>query len=353
MISLRDAAAQCRRRENLSQEQIFALSPQLFDSQIPDSDKIDFLRALTEKGETPQEVFWFASWVQALADTMPVRGQWNGQPILDCCGTGGGGLNIINISTAMMFVLAGAGAPVVKHGNRGLTKKSGSADVLTALGIEIRVDKSRIKELLDQQQAAFVFAPHHNPELAKVQQIRAALAEEGKRTIFNLIAPIANPVMPQARVLGVFKKEHLDFYQQAFDQESEIDQKSEIRYAVIYGETDSGQPLGEASVLGPTLLKNNVGLPESLDLTSYFPPQKHSIEEIAVSSAEDSARRIEAVLHGDDQGLARKMIVANAAIALVIQGTAKDLAAGITLAGNAINSGKAVEKLKSWRAFSS
>ena len=179
----------------------------------------------------------------------PVRGSWQDKPLLDCCGTGGGGLNLLNVSTGIVFILAAMGVPVVKHGNRGLTKKSGSADVLEALGIRIDLPPEKMESCLEEVGAAFLFAPAYHTSFSVLAPIRKRLGTEGQRTVFNLLGPLLNPARPDARLVGVFLQAHGELYQ------ATLRHMGCPRFTVVCGEdSKTGTAIGEASARGTTLL---------------------------------------------------------------------------------------------------
>ena len=162
----------------------------------------DFLLALAEKGETPAEVAAFAAGISSLA-VDPGVSDWADRAI-DVCGTGGDGSGTFNISTAVSFIVAAAGVPVFKHGNRSITSKCGSADLLEALGIRLDATAEQVRASLEAVSFCFFFAPAYHPAFKEIMPVRKALATEGKRTIFNLLGPLINPGKPAHQLLGVF-----------------------------------------------------------------------------------------------------------------------------------------------------
>ncbi len=165
----------------LTPEEISAAARDLLDTSVSDELKAGFLRDWALRGETAAELAACAEAFLPRALDPGLRGSWNGQPLLDCCGTGGGGLNLLNISTGLMFVLAAMGIPVVKHGNRGITKRSGSADVLEAMGIRIDLAPAEVPRCLETVGCAFLFAPAYHTTFAAVAPVRRSLAALGQR----------------------------------------------------------------------------------------------------------------------------------------------------------------------------
>ena len=219
----------------------------LLDPAVSDEPKAAFLRAWAQRGETAGELAACAHALLPRAVDPGVRGTWNGKPLLDCCGTGGGGLNLLNISTGVVFILAAMGIPVVKHGNRGLTKKSGSADVLEALGIRIDLPPERLVSCLEEVGAAFLFAPAFHTSFSVLAPVRRQLGAEGQRTVFNLLGPLLNPARPDARLVGVFSEAHLHLYFNA------LNAIGCPHFAVACGEDATGTTkIGEVSADGKT-----------------------------------------------------------------------------------------------------
>jgi anthranilate phosphoribosyltransferase len=280
-----------------------------------------------------------------------VRGSWNGKALLDCCGTGGGGLNLLNISTGLMFILAAMGVPVVKHGNRGVTKRSGSADVLEAMGIKIDLAPNEVPHCLEEVGCAFLFAPKYHPAFATIAPVRKALGAEGQRTVFNLLGPLLNPARPDARLVGVFKLEHVTLYKKT------LDLMGCRRFMVACGQDEkSGKMIGEASASGTTEVGTNIGpTPSGSIMTIQRTNTEHidgDLESLFVRNADESASRLETILSGEDYGLDRETLIWNAAMASWTHGTAESLEEGVTQAREALDSEKALAVLKCWQEFS-
>ena len=335
----------------LTPEEIRAAMSDLLDASVADNFKTDFLRGWAQRGETAAELAACAETLLPHALDPGVRGSWNGKPLLDCSGTGGGGLNLLNISTGLMFVLAAMGIPVVKHGNRGVTKQSGSADVLEAMAIEIELAPDKISRCLEEVGCAFLFAPAYHTSFAVVAPVRRALAGEGQRTVFNLLGPLLNPARPDARLVGVFKPEHVALYENAL-----ILMKCP-RFSVVCGEDhESHQMIGEASAHGTTLFGSTLRLPDGAPLTVITrapEPQIHEkIDSLMVRNADESASHLETIMSGEDQGLDRETLLMNAAVASWTHGTSGSLEEGFDQAAEALDSGRALKVLQRWQKFS-
>jgi len=342
----------------LTTEEIGRAANELLNASASDELKAAFLSAWAQRGETAAELAACAEAFLPQAVDSGLRGTWNGRALLDCCGTGGGGLNLLNVSTGLMFILSALDIPVVKHGNRGITKKSGSADVLEALGIKIDLAPEKVTNCLEKVGCVFLFAPAYHPTFAAIASVRRSLAAQGQRTIFNLLGPLLNPARPDARLVGVFKDEHVELYHQA------LLEMGCPHFTIACGEDESSQKkIGEASANGTTTISSN--LLASL-VGSHEPPRGTSIitieaqnsspdqnlESLLVQDAADSAKRLVAILSSEEHGLARETLLFNAAIAAWTHGTASSLEEGLAKSSEALDSGRALERLKLWQKFS-
>jgi anthranilate phosphoribosyltransferase len=338
-------------RRSLTSEEITAAARDLLDESVPDDTKARFLSSWARRGERAEELAACAEAFLPQALDPGLRGSWNGKPLLDCCGTGGGGLNLLNISTGLMFILAAIGIPVVKHGNRGMTKRSGSADVLEAMGIRIDLPPEDVPRCLEEVGCAFLFAPAYHTTFAAVAPVRRLLAAEGQRTVFNLLGPLLNPARPDARLVGVFKTEHVDLYQ------SVLELMKCPRFSVVCGEDlESRKKIGEVSAHGTTVVGSTLRLDGGVHFTSVTripePPLHENLDSLLVRNPDESASRLETILSGEDQGLDRQTLIMNAAVASWTHGTVNSLEEGITVSEEALDSGKALKVLQRWQKFS-
>jgi len=334
----------------LTTEEIGAAARELLDAAVADKVKAEFLRAWALRGETAAELAACAEAFLPQALDPGLRGSWNGRPLLDCCGTGGGGLNLLNISTGLMFILSAMGIPVVKHGNRGITKRSGSADVLEAMGIRIDLAPEEVPRCLEKVGCAFLFAPAYHTTFAVIAPVRRALAAEGQRTVFNLLGPLLNPARPDVRLVGVFKPQHVALYQSA------LELMQCPLFSVVCGEDEeSHQMIGEVSAHGTTLLGGTLRLPGGVHLTSLsrVPDAIHEkLDSLLVRNPDESASRLETIFSGEEQGLDRETLLINAALASWTHGTSASLEEGLEHGAEALDSGKALEQLRKWQEFS-
>ncbi|MDK2889718.1 MAG: anthranilate phosphoribosyltransferase [Methanoculleus sp.] len=289
-----------------------------------------FLTALRMKGETVAEIAAFARAMRAAAVpvTLPAR-----EARVDTCGTGGDGAGTFNISTAAAFVAAGAGVPIVKHGNRGVSSRCGSADVLEALGVSVAIPPDRVAGVLSAAGIAFLFAPAYHPAM---QYARSARQEIGIRTVFNLLGPLTNPAGAGAHLLGVY------------------DPRLTLPVARVLGDLGAeramvvhGAGLDEIATAGPTTvaeLRNGEVLAYTLDCTEFGIPCS-SVAAIRGGRPEENAATLLAVLAGEN-GPARDIVLLNAGAAIYLGGKAGGIAGGVSRAEASIDSGAALDRLR-------
>jgi anthranilate phosphoribosyltransferase len=290
-----------------------------------------FLVALRMKGETPEEIAAFARVMREHAITSkPVTGK----TLVDTCGTGGDGAQTFNISTAAAFVASGAGVPVVKHGNRGVSSRCGSADVLAALGVNFSQTPARHAEIVEEIGISFFFAPDHHPAM---KHVMAARQDLGCRTVFNILGPLANPAGAQAQVLGV--------YSPALTVPvAEVLRLLGLRRAMVV----HGSGLDEITTTGETMvseLGHGVIRSSTIRCETYG-IRPAEIADLAGGDPDYNARIIREILEGE-KGAARDIVLMNAAAAIYIGSEARDLHEGIRRATASIGSGNALSRLDS------
>ena len=294
------------------------------------------LVALHMKGETADELASAAAVLREYC--LPLQVGRN--DVLDTCGTGGDGSCTFNISTATALVAAGAGVPVVKHGNRAISSRSGSADVLAALGVRVELDPAAARRCLERAGMTFCLAPQFHPHMRHVGAVRRRL---GVRMLFNCLGPLANPAGAAYQLLGVGRAEWLDRLAAA------LARLGTRRTLLVCGRDG----LDEVSLSGPTLVREVVGgevkshewVPEEFGLAPC------RLEELRVSEPEQSAQTIRGILAGEE-GPARRIVLANAAAALLAAERVTTLREGVKRAAEAIASGSAARVLDDLVAFS-
>lgn len=283
------------------------------------------LMGLRVRGEHASEV---AGAARALRDAMTRLETEHPDQLVDTCGTGGGSVTTFNISTAAAILAAGAGVRVAKHGNRSFTSKSGSADVLEALGVPIDVPVARMKEVLDAAGIVFMFAPTMHPAMRHVGPVRR---EMGIQTVMNLIGPLANPAMAGRQVIGVADPARLDLIAGAL-----------LELGTVHSLVVHGAPgMDEISPLGPTTIleiRDGSLTRHTLELEELgLAPAK--AEDLTGGEPAENARVVERVLVGKGSRGAEAAVVLNAGAALYVGGKAKGIVAGVTLARQALKAG--------------
>lgn len=336
-------------KQELSSREVEVAAELLLDPAASDEKKARLLKALALKGETPAEI---AGFVEAFLEHAvdPHLGLLNLEgPTLDVCGTGGDQLDLFNVSTTAMFIAAAAGAVVVKHGNRGITSKSGGADVLEELGVRIDLSADEFRRCVERAGLGFMFAPVYHPAFKAVIPVRKALAAEGVKTIFNLIGPLLNPARPQCQLVGVFNRDLCPAF-------AEILQRLGRESAwVVHGTTDDGRSVDEVSLMGSTRICKS-GTFQDLDDEEIRPRDlglKHAeVRQLHGGDAKVNAAILEAILAGRETGPKRDMVLMNSGAALACAGLADDMGDGIAISREMITSGAALEKLRLLRKAS-
>ena len=311
----------------------------LLSDSIEAKTKADFLTALHDKGESASEI---ASFVRVLLErAVPLEIEVDG-PIVDVCGTGGDGIDLFNVSTAITFVLAAGGATVVKHGNRGVTSRSGSADVLEALGVAIDLEPDDLRECIKRLGCGFVFARTYHPAFRALAEMRLRLARRQQRTIFNLLGPLLNPARPKRQLIGVFSPHLTMLFADVLRQ---LDCE---RAWIVSGTAVDSLTMDDVSTIGPTVIAEvNSGKITSAVLdTRWLGIPQATLPELTGGDARTNAETIMRILAGGETGPKHDLVIANAAAGFVVSGLASEMNAGIAMAREQIESGRALEKLK-------
>ena len=333
-------------RQSLSREEAHAVMTEVLSGQCSDAQIAALLVALHMKGETVEEIVGFAEAIRSAAVPLKFHGDsvldasdTGRDALVDTCGTGGDASGTFNISTATAFVVAGAGVRVAKHGNRSVTSKCGSADVMEALGVNIRLPVARIAACLEQVGIAFLFAPAMHSAMKHVQTARRELH---LRTVFNLLGPLTNPAGATCQVVGVYSADLVEKLAEA------LSMLGLHRALVVHG----SDGLDEITITGPTRVGEvREGQVHTYEVTpEEFGLQRATLEEISGGDASHNAGLIREVLAGK-QSARRDVVLLNAAAALVAAGRADHLRDAVPLAAKAIDSGAALAKLQALVAF--
>ncbi|MGO9347867.1 MAG: anthranilate phosphoribosyltransferase [Terriglobales bacterium] len=333
-------------RQSLSREEAHAVMTEVLTGRCSDAQIAALLVALHMKGETVEEIVGFAEAIRAAAVPLELHASsvldasgTGRDALVDTCGTGGDTSGTFNISTATAFVVAGAGVRVAKHGNRSVTSKCGSADVMEALGVNINLPVSQIAACLEQVGIAFLFAPAMHSAMMHVQ---AARRELRLRTVFNLLGPLTNPARATCQVVGVYSADLVEKLAEALSMLG-------LRRALVVHGSDG---LDEITITGPTrIAEAREGQVHSYEVTpEEFGLQRATLEDISGGDAVCNAALIREVLSGK-RSARRDVVVLNAAAALVAAGRADHLCDAVPLAASAIDSGAALAKLQALVAF--
>jgi anthranilate phosphoribosyltransferase len=312
----------------------FAAFSDMLDSKISDDESFRFLSDMADRDETSVEI---AAAARAMRERMIRVTAPEGT--IDVCGTGGDGAHSLNVSTAVAIVVAAAGVPVAKHGNRAASSLAGGADTLEALGLDLNRASARAEESLADLGIAFLFAQKHHPALAKLAPIRKRI---GRRTVFNLTGPICNPAGVTRQLIGVARPDFLPVYAEAI---TELGTESTMLVA-------GDEPLDELSIAGPSTI---VRIGACGDGAARINPgdaglPNHPLSAIKGGDAAYNAAALRRLLAGE-HGAYRDAVLLNAAAALIVAGEATSLADGTEEAAEVIDKGLAKTLLDCWIAF--
>ena len=318
--------------ENLSFEQATSLLDIVFEGEVPEAQIAAFLTAMRIKGPTAQEVAGLARSLRSHA----VKVEPGIDNLVDVVGTGGAAVKTFNVSTAAALVAAGAGVHVAKHGNRAITSKCGSADLLAELGVKIDPGPEVVAECVRQAGVGFMFAPMFHPAMKYVQPIRRSL---GFRTVFNILGPLANPADVPSLVLGVAEEGLMQMMAEALDVLG-------AEYAMVVhseglDEISAGAVTKIAELSGGRITHKELD-PKDLGI------QPADIEKLKISDARASAKIVKDILSGKEKGAGKDIVVLNASAAIIAGGLVEDFASAIRLANASISDGGAqgcLEKL--------
>ena len=329
-MNMQDAIKAVTEHKNLSADEMTAVMRLIMTGEATPAQVGGFLVGLRMKGETVDEVAAAAGVMRELSTKVEV----DKNHLVDTCGTGGDSSGSFNISTASAIVVAAAGGKVAKHGNRSVTSKSGSADVLEVAGVNLELTPEQVAECVNEVGVGFMFAPKHHSAMKHAIGPRKEMAV---RTIFNVLGPLTNPAGAPNQVLGVFSKEWVEPL-------AKVLQRLGSHHVMVVNAEDG---LDEISIGAPTLvaeLKDGV-------VSSYtiqpedFGMTRANLSSIKASDAQDSLQIINNVFANTD-GPAKDIVCLNAGAAIYVAGLTDSLAAGVSRAAEVISNGKAAEKLK-------
>jgi len=320
----------------LTQQQGCSALREMLEGDATDVEIASLLTAIATRGPTVEELSGFVQAMRAMSRPVPIS-ESEREQLVDTAGTGGDGQGTFNISTASALVAAAAGVKVAKHGNRGLTSKCGSADVLEALGIAVELEPERTAECLRQTGFMFLYAPAMHPALKRVQPVRRALSF---RTIFNHAGPLANPAGARAQVVGVFAG--LDLVAASLA-------RLGARHAFVVRGRDGLDELSLNGVSDVAEVREHTVRHFSLE-AGHAGLAAAPLSALAGGDAGANASMIVKILEGE-AGPRRDVVLLNAAAAIVIGGRAEDLAGGVRCAADAIDSGAGLRVLAQLRKF--
>ncbi|MBM2837378.1 MAG: Anthranilate phosphoribosyltransferase [Deltaproteobacteria bacterium] len=327
---IKETIAKVVEKKNLTEDEMVSVMREIMEGEATPAQIASIITALRMKGETVDEITGAARVMREKA----LKVKTKASVVVDTCGTGGDESFTFNISTAAAFVAAGAGLTVAKHGNRSVSSKSGSADVLKSLGVNIEAEVERVEECLDNIGIGFLFAPLMHGAMKYAAPVRR---EIGIRTIFNILGPLTNPAGAQYQVLGVYRSELTEVLANV------LKNLGSARAFVVSG----NDGLDEMTLTTETKVSE---LKNGTVNTYFIKPEEFGMKscklfELQGGEPDDNARIIRQILKGD-KGPKRDVVVLNAAAAIAASGKAKDIKEGIKLAEEAIDSGKALEKLE-------
>lgn len=322
---------------DFSHEDMLEIMRQIMSGEFTTTQIAGFLMALRVKGETVTEIAAAAQVMRELSSKVVIDDR---EHLIDTCGTGGAPNKAFNVSTASAFVAAGAGARIAKHGGRAASSKSGSADVLEALGVNIGLSAEQVARCVNEAGIGFMFAPNHHAAMKYAAPVRREL---GVRTLFNLLGPMTNPAGAKRQVLGVFHRDLVPLLAQT------LHTLGSEHVMVVHSADD----MDEISFSADTYvaeLKAGAITEYTLNPVQFGMPL-HDINSIRVESAQHSSEIILEVFAGQ-KGPARDIVLLNAGAAIYVSGLASDLKAGLVKAAQSIDSGAAQTKLQQLKALS-
>jgi anthranilate phosphoribosyltransferase len=337
MSALLDALRKIVNRENLTQEEAKAAMGVIMRGEATPAQIAAFLVAMRMKGETVAEISGFAEAMRESAIQVDTKRR----PVVDTCGTGGDRIKTFNISTVAAFVVAGAGITVAKHGNRSVTSKAGSADVLEALGFNLQMPPERAKQALDEIGIAFLFAPAFHPAMKHALGPRR---EIGLRTVFNLLGPMVNPCRLDGQIMGVYDGALTPTV-------ARVLANLGVRRAFVVHSMDGMDELSVTAATQVSEVRDG-----EVHTYAFFPEdfgfRRADSRELEGGTPEENARLLRAILSDEVEGAKRDVVLLNAAAAIAAANKAETIKDALPIAEESLKSGAALQKLDALIAFS-
>ena len=333
---IKEAIEKIVMKEDLSYDEAYTVMSEIMKGETTSTQNAAFLAALSTKStkaETIDEISGCAAAMRELATPVPHLGM----EVLEIVGTGGDRSNTFNISTTAAFVIASAGVNVAKHGNRAASSQSGTADCQEALGVDIRQDPEKALDMLKRTGMCFFFAQQYHPAMKYVGPVRREL---GFRTVFNILGPLTNPASPEYFLLGVYDEYLVEPVAKV------LDKLGVKRALVVHGQ----DKMDEISASAPTTICE---LRDGYYRTSTIRPEDFGLErcqksDVEGGSPEENAQTTREILSGTERGPKRTIVLLNAGAALFVGGAAETIADGVRLAGELIDSGKALATMEAY-----
>lgn len=327
---IKEGISKVVQRQDLTRDEMIGIMNEIMGNQATSAQIASFITALRMKGETVEEITGAAYVMQAKATKIRVEGE-----VIDTCGTGGDNLDTFNISTVSAFVAAAAGVKVAKHGNKSVSSKCGSADLLSSLGVKIDVSTEIVERCIQEIGIGFLFAPLLHLTMKYAIGPRQ---EIGIRTIFNILGPLTNPAGAKSQLLGVYDAKLTEILAGV------LRNLGSKRAFVVHGQDDG---LDEVSIIGKTKVSE---LKQGEIITHYFTPEdfglkRASLDEIKGGNIQQNVDIALSVLNGE-KGPRRDVVLLNTAFALLAGNKAADVKQGLKIAEQAIDSGVAMQKLE-------
>jgi len=331
---IKDLTQQLSRGDSLTIEQMTSVMNEILGGTQNDQDVADFLKNLTQKGESDDELLAMLNKMEEYS--LHISPNCKGK-IIDVCGTGGDKLKTFNISTAASFVIAGASGNVAKHGNRSISGVSGSADIFEYFGFDLNSEPNKVNETIEKFGIGFMFAQRFHPAMKNVANARKVV---GGRTAFNLLGPLTNPAMVKNQLIGVFSEN----YQKRI---VKILKRKNAETVIAVRSDDGMDELSTTSKNQICMLKNNMITKMTLD-PQKIGLQKGNISDIQISSKEDAIKSFVTVLNDSANKTKIEITALNAAGGLIVSDMADSFTDAVELALDTIHSGKAFDKLENF-----